>query len=572
MAVVQISRIQIRRGQKNAGSGLPQLASGEFGWAVDSQELFIGNGSVTEGAPAVGNTKVLTEGQDLFVLADSYTYRKADAFLLTGGTVDSPIRRSLQDRLDDRVSVRSFGLTGKVSQIATVKLQAAIDQLYLNDALNNTVASRVILHLEPGEYIIDGPIYIPPYATLVGAGSDKTIIRTLTASTDMFTTVNSSSVVGTPASHASTTTGNQPTNIRLEGITLETTVPNKALVLNSCKNSKFKDVKFKGPWISGAAVATTDVAVEMNSLTGVVETKNNVFEDCNYNGFSYAVISDWDIHNNIWKSCNFGIDGDVITLSSGIVFGAGLITLDSDEGSGKQSGPYNNSWNECNFNKIAKNAVYVKFGKGNASNNNFYTSVGTIGAEQGATDAIIKYQTPGNTSRNDYFSRTAVLSYTPGYWTNNPYIPEIEGSVTAEFGELHVLNTLTPTGYDAELAANKSKVFRLSGEADIASQQYDIEYILTSRNYSAVRSGVITVNINGVDKILSVSDTYDYSGAAAYESKIKFSALVQDASSPSDGVNETIDIMYASEMPVDDLSQLEFKIKNRKTTVDATGE
>ena len=69
-------------------------------------------------------------------------------------------------------------------------------------------------------------------------------------------------------------------NIRLEGITLETTVPNKALVLNNCKDSKFKDVKFKGPWVSGAAVATTDVAVEMNSLSGTVETKNNIFEEC----------------------------------------------------------------------------------------------------------------------------------------------------------------------------------------------------------------------------------------------------------------------------------------------------
>ena len=35
MAVVQISSIQVRRGQKNIGSGLPQLASGELGWAVD---------------------------------------------------------------------------------------------------------------------------------------------------------------------------------------------------------------------------------------------------------------------------------------------------------------------------------------------------------------------------------------------------------------------------------------------------------------------------------------------------------------------------------------------------------
>ena len=66
MAIVSISRIQIRRGRKGQGSGLPQLAGGELGWAVDTQELFIGNGAVSEGAPAVGNSKVLTEHDNLF--------------------------------------------------------------------------------------------------------------------------------------------------------------------------------------------------------------------------------------------------------------------------------------------------------------------------------------------------------------------------------------------------------------------------------------------------------------------------------------------------------------------------
>ena len=68
MAVVQISRIQIRRGQKNQGSGLPQLASGELGWAIDTRELYIGNGSVSEGSPSVGNTKVLTQFDNIFSL------------------------------------------------------------------------------------------------------------------------------------------------------------------------------------------------------------------------------------------------------------------------------------------------------------------------------------------------------------------------------------------------------------------------------------------------------------------------------------------------------------------------
>lgn len=58
MASTQISRIQVRRGlQEN----LPNLAAGEFGWAVDSRRLFIGNGPTTEGAPSEGVTEVLTE-------------------------------------------------------------------------------------------------------------------------------------------------------------------------------------------------------------------------------------------------------------------------------------------------------------------------------------------------------------------------------------------------------------------------------------------------------------------------------------------------------------------------------
>ena len=67
MAVVQISRIQVRRGKKGVDN-LPQLASGELGWAIDSQEFYVGNGSVSEGAPAVGNTKILTQHDTFFNL------------------------------------------------------------------------------------------------------------------------------------------------------------------------------------------------------------------------------------------------------------------------------------------------------------------------------------------------------------------------------------------------------------------------------------------------------------------------------------------------------------------------
>ena len=57
MAVIQISKIQVRRGYQE---DLPTLASGELGWSIDQRRLWIGNGTLSEGAPEIGNTELLT--------------------------------------------------------------------------------------------------------------------------------------------------------------------------------------------------------------------------------------------------------------------------------------------------------------------------------------------------------------------------------------------------------------------------------------------------------------------------------------------------------------------------------
>ena len=58
MAIVQISKIQNRRGLQQ---DLPQLDSGEIGWSIDSRRIYIGNGTLSEGAPIEGRTEILTE-------------------------------------------------------------------------------------------------------------------------------------------------------------------------------------------------------------------------------------------------------------------------------------------------------------------------------------------------------------------------------------------------------------------------------------------------------------------------------------------------------------------------------
>ena len=58
MAIVQISKIQQRRGLQQ---DLPQLGSGELGWSIDTRKLYIGNGTLNEGAPVEGQTEILTQ-------------------------------------------------------------------------------------------------------------------------------------------------------------------------------------------------------------------------------------------------------------------------------------------------------------------------------------------------------------------------------------------------------------------------------------------------------------------------------------------------------------------------------
>lgn len=62
MAIVQISQIKHRHGVQ---SDLPQLATAELGWSVDTRKLYIGNGTLSEGAPEIGNTEILTEYSNL---------------------------------------------------------------------------------------------------------------------------------------------------------------------------------------------------------------------------------------------------------------------------------------------------------------------------------------------------------------------------------------------------------------------------------------------------------------------------------------------------------------------------
>jgi hypothetical protein len=71
VAIVQVSRITNRKG---LAENVPQLAGAELGWAIDERRLFIGNGTLQEGAPVIGNTEVLTEYSDVFAGRTQFSF------------------------------------------------------------------------------------------------------------------------------------------------------------------------------------------------------------------------------------------------------------------------------------------------------------------------------------------------------------------------------------------------------------------------------------------------------------------------------------------------------------------
>ena len=174
MAILQISRITQRKG---LAQDLPEpLAGAELGWAVDTRQLFIGNGELTEGAPVVGNTEILTEFSDLLQYTTAYTYKGSAAGydVQTGATSGSPVSQSLQSRLDSYAVVTDFGATGDGVTDDTAAINRALFQLYCRQT--NTQIRRS-LFFPAGTYLITDTIKIPPFAQLYGEGPNSSIIN-----------------------------------------------------------------------------------------------------------------------------------------------------------------------------------------------------------------------------------------------------------------------------------------------------------------------------------------------------------------------------------------------------------
>lgn len=251
MAVVQISKIQIRRGLKNSSSGVPQLSSAELAWAVDSQELFIGNGSVAEGAPYVGNTKILTENDNIIELASSYSFASDDP------SITLSVPRSLGNKLDEiEVSVADFGAVGDGSTDNVAAFETAFEQLFRNADTDY----RKVLKIPNGDYLFLSDLEIPSDVIIRGETQTGTVLN-IDTNNILFVTSDGTGV-------ASFNSTNRPKNIDISNLTI--TRSTGQTVLTGIADSEFTKVKFLGEYQLGAEYLQVPTLTIQSILSNVI--------------------------------------------------------------------------------------------------------------------------------------------------------------------------------------------------------------------------------------------------------------------------------------------------------------
>lgn len=281
MAVIEIARIQVRRGQESI-TGVPQLAPGEMGWAEDTEHLYIGK-RIVEGAKDDNNTRILTENDLVNVFAmiapgstvastSSYQYREygvqdgvttatfANVNALYVGQTRPSISMAL--KLDQTVSLADFSnIWPPAGRDITLLTNALLKDLYANTV--TTYMPRV-LKIPAGNYYVHATLKLPPNTTLVGEGKDITVLN-LIDNVNLMQTVDSR---GNTFDNMTNNQGVNPVNVRIENMTLAIntgTRSTKSLIsFDNVRNATVKSVKFTGSTYTGFSTVVTGV----NTATG----------------------------------------------------------------------------------------------------------------------------------------------------------------------------------------------------------------------------------------------------------------------------------------------------------------
>ena len=513
MAVVEIAKIQVRRGDARS-VGMPQLDTGEFGWAITGThpnsiqpELYIGN-KTADGASLTTNTRILTalDLPNIFgssISTSTYIYdgnkllpNGTGVTLHTGGG-GTNTSRTVKERLNDVLHAADYGILSNDDATSTSEsLQRLFDQIYLN-ADKAEPSSRVEVIFPAGTFYIGTTIFGPPYVTIRGAGQMKTMF-VYGSSSPCFQFVDGSSAgSGSYVTLNNMNSASNPTRIEIRGVTFaydvnfitSSAVP---LVRADCAtNCIFDNVGFLGQTTAGYGTNSGFAGIDIRCLGGLVGS-NLKITNCTFQSLNYGIKSNYDVEDTVIDSCSF------TNMYRGIVFGEAIA-------SGHQTGPKRSKITRNSFNTIAKEAVYVgalnsstytnhiisQNTFNNVGNNSSFLSPG-LGDVGGETTSVIRLDSFGNVSDNDYFSRFTSINNTS---TEASFVIPISGHASIVDNRVRVKLTYSGTPSDTLVKVAHSGYIT----------NIKLQYHMTSESIS--RWGELYV-VLAQNQIVDITDNY----------------------------------------------------------------
>jgi len=489
MAIVQISQITNRKGLQ---IDLPQLAGAELGWSVDTRQLYIGNGTLAEGAPVIGNTEILTEFSDILQFQTSYTYKGSAAgyVVQTGPTPTSPVVQSLQSWLDQYASVKDFGAVGDGVTDDTDAINRALYQIYCRE-INPQI--RRSLFFPAGVYRVTDTILIPSFATLIGEGPNNSVIQLDAdlAVDYVARTADSQQQYGANIGNNGAITPQFITITSLGFASLTDTA--SLLLVQDAVNCNFKGVTFAGPLtttngLTSDSFATSGVAF---ASTASIVTSEIAFNNCSFSGTTWAINTDQQVR------------GVVISESAmsnhyvGIELGTGTLI---------DGGPTGFRIVQNLFDNIYAEGILIGDIGLNATGYNIFYDVGNhFGGITTPYTAIIDIQQSNNVSIGDMFERSDQYSTSnnPGTSYVRVALNNTQSIATTNGVALQLGTYYQQSGYQAVLLSNTVSATTIVSTDSVPLEidgsvvpAFSVDYTIVRQTGSALgyfRKGVLTV-------------------------------------------------------------------------------